>query len=412
MGAVDATTGAALPWPVNQVVRNAGPDAAIWSLATNGTHVFGTGYTYLVNGGNAGNFEGTFAADASTGALTWVTGCRGDTYGSAPIGGVLYSVGHAHDCSSIGGNPQTNPWSYQRAMGQTIGRGPNSKVNTGGTFNGRPAPLMLHWLPTVSAGSYTGMTQGAWSVTGNANYVVLGGEFPSVNGTAQQGLVRFALRAIAPNRQGPQGTAELKPTVAGAGSGSLLVTWRTAWDRDNKRLTYEVLRGSTVIATRTADTTWWNRPTLSVTDSGLPPGTAQTYRVRARDPLGNTVTSASTSGTPAAAAVAATTDVTRTLTPDGETPAAATAGEYRLLVTVAPSGAVTSRLVKVVDGMETALTPATELPGLTAEPGTRLSVRVQATGTSPTTLRSKVWPATSGEPAGWQATATDATPSP
>ena len=32
MGAVDATTGAAIAWPANQVVRNAGPNAAIWSL--------------------------------------------------------------------------------------------------------------------------------------------------------------------------------------------------------------------------------------------------------------------------------------------------------------------------------------------------------------------------------------------
>ena len=30
--------------------------------------------------------------------------------------------------------------------------------------------------------------QAAWSVSGNSQYVVLGGEFPSVNGVAQQGL--------------------------------------------------------------------------------------------------------------------------------------------------------------------------------------------------------------------------------
>ena len=42
-----------------------------------------------------------------------------------------------------------------------------------------------------------------WSVTGNAEYVVYGGEFPTVNGIAQQGLVRFAVKTIAPNKVGP-----------------------------------------------------------------------------------------------------------------------------------------------------------------------------------------------------------------
>jgi hypothetical protein len=36
-----------------------------------------------------------------------------------------------------------------------------------------------------------------------------------------------------------------------------------------------------------------------------------------------------------------------------------------------------------------------------------LNVRLQVTGTSPTTLRLKVWPATAAEPAAWQLTGTD-----
>jgi hypothetical protein len=113
MGAVNSSTGAGLAWPINSVVRNAGPDAAIYSLSSNGTNVFGTGYVF----GGGGNFEGTFNAD-SNGNIVWVTDCRGDTYSSFPIGGVLYSVGHAHDCRSIGGNPETNPRSYQYARAE------------------------------------------------------------------------------------------------------------------------------------------------------------------------------------------------------------------------------------------------------------------------------------------------------
>jgi hypothetical protein len=311
MGAVSATTGAPLAWPANRVVRDAGRDAAIYSLSTNGTTVFGTGYTFLQpDTRNQGNFEGTFAAGVTTGALLWVTGCRGDTYSAIPLGGVLYSVGHAHDCSSIGGNPQTTPSSFQRAIAQTVGRGPAAAVNVGGNFTGRPAPMPLHWLPTVDAGTFTGMTQGAWSVSGNAQYVVLGGEFPKVNGVAQQGLTRFAVRSIAPNRQGPQGVAELKPTVTGLPAGGVRVSWRAAWDRDNKRLTYQVLRGATastatVVATKAVDATWWHRATTAITDAGAPPGSTQTYRVRATDALGNVVTSAPTGATVPATATTA-----------------------------------------------------------------------------------------------------------
>jgi len=294
------------------VVRNAGPDAAIYSLSTNGSAVFGTGYTFLQEDTrNTGNFEGTFAASSATGALIWVTGCRGDTYSAVPIGGALYSVGHAHDCRSIGGIPQSDPWTFQRAQAQSIGQGPNNAVNLRGNFTGKPAPMPLHWLPTVDAGSFTGQNQGAWSVSGNANYVVLGGEFPKVNGVAQQGLTRFAVRAIAPNKQGPQGVAELKPTIAPLSSGSVRVSFRAAWDRDNKRLTYQVLRGAdvataTVVRTRTIDSTWWNRLIIANTDATAPPGSSQTYRVRATDPLGNSVTSAPTvAAIPAAADVGA-----------------------------------------------------------------------------------------------------------
>jgi len=461
MGAVNATTGAGLAWPINSVVRNAGTDAAIYSLSTNGTNVFGTGYVF----GGGGNFEGTFNADTN-GNIVWVTDCRGDTYSSMPIGGVLYSVGHAHDCRSIGGNPETNPRSYQYALAQTAARGPNNAINVSGRFLNKPAPMPLHWLPTLTGGSFTGTSQAAWSVAGNANYVVLGGEFPRVNGTAQQGLVRFAVRAIAPNRQGPQGGSEMTPTLASAGAHTLRISWKAAWDRDNKRLTYQVLRGptasgATVVHTRTADTQWWNRPTLSFNDSTAAGGSSQTYRIRVTDPLGNVVTSAAATATVPAAAVAQAGTVTETAD-DAKTSSAATgdagtvtvpagesktvsldtatstgtdlttgfslgaaptgggaylsttvrgtaAGDYRVKVRVASTGVVTSQLVKAADGKETALSDPAVVPGVTYAAGTRLLVRVQATGSSPTTLRARVWAQGITEPTSWLNTATDAT---
>jgi hypothetical protein len=49
------------------------------------------------------------------------------------------------------------------------------------------------------------------------------------------------------------------------------------------------------------------------------------------------------------------------------------------------------------------------LTGLTVAPGDKLNVKVQANGTSPTTLRAKVWKVGSAEPAAWGATTTDST---
>jgi hypothetical protein len=119
MGALDPITGATMPWPVNQIIVNWGQDAGIWSLTTNGTSVYGTGMTYLINGVNSGNFEGTFSANAATGELEWVTGCRGDHYDVAVVGQVVYDVSHAHDCANSGGLPQTQPWTYQYASAWT-----------------------------------------------------------------------------------------------------------------------------------------------------------------------------------------------------------------------------------------------------------------------------------------------------
>jgi hypothetical protein len=298
MGAADATTGAALAWPTNQVIRNAGSNASINSLTNDGIRVYGTGYWY----GTGGNFEGTFGSNAATGALQWVNGCRGDTYSAAPAGGVLYSVSHAHDCGMVGGNPQTSPWTYQRAMASTSAPAADGRLNTYGTFTGRPAAEILHWLPTVDAGSYTGQTQGAWSVAANAQYLLLGGEFPRVNGIAQQGLARFAVKEIAPNRSGPMGYDTLKPALTGVSRGTVRATWTAAWDRDNRQLTYQLLRGSqlstaTVVATVKANATWWSRPSLTATDATAPPGTSQTYRIRVSDAFGNTVISTTTAVT-------------------------------------------------------------------------------------------------------------------
>ncbi|CAN5138836.1 hypothetical protein BH09ACT1_BH09ACT1_05760 [soil metagenome] len=61
----------------------------------------------------------------------------------------------------------------------------------------------------------------------------------------------------------------------------------------------------------------------------------------------------------------------------------------------------------LMHGGSTLLTNVT--PGLTYSPGATLQLRLQVTGTSPTTIRAKVWPTGTTEPTAWQTTTTDST---
>lgn len=78
--------------------------------------------------------------------------------------------------------------------------------------------------------------------------------------------------------------------------------------------------------------------------------------------------------------------------------------DYRERAVVSPSGAVTLQL----DQTATTLTSAT-VAGLTFASGDTLQMRMEVVGTSPTTLRAKVWKVGSPEPAAWQLTATSST---
>jgi hypothetical protein len=189
MASVDGTTGASMPWAANQTIVNYGNGVEISSLTTDGTQIYGSGWTYLVGGG-VGNLEGVFAADPLTGAVNWIIGGRGDTYQVAVANGVLYDVGHHHDWGMVGWNPQTTPtWEFQRTDAIDTRRsatlynayGSDSLWNY---FPGTPAAQPLHWMPTLTAGTYTGQGQAAWTVKTNGDYVVEGGEFPKVNGDA------------------------------------------------------------------------------------------------------------------------------------------------------------------------------------------------------------------------------------
>ncbi len=319
----------------------------------------------------------------------------GDTYDAVPVGPVLYYVGHAHDCSTIGGHPQTQPWTFQHAIAQTTAAAPSGLLNQGGNFNGQPAPELLHWAPDFTTGSYTGATQAAWTIEGNADYVVLGGEFPTVNGTAQQGLVRFAVRSIAPNKSGPRGAASsLAPTVVALAPGRMRVAWQASYDRDNRRLTYEVLRGATlgtatVVSTQAQDSIWWNRPNMFFVDTTAPPGTSQTYRIRVKDSFGNTLVGTTTTADVPAGGVAigamtsqALADGAKNLWPLGES-SGATAYDYASADDLTLASSATRGTAGPNSGDPTT---ATTFPGTAAVPAV-----TSAIAPAPGSFAAEVW---------------------
>ena len=305
LAAIDAANGTLIPWPVNNVVRDAGANGAILSLSTDGTAIYGSGYYLRPNG----NLEGVFSADPTTGAINWIEDCHGDTYSAVPANGYVYTASHAHYCGNLGGFPQSDPWSTNqrhalsftaRATG-TLRRDPWGYYN----WEGTAGPSLVHWFPEWQVGAYTGLDQAAYSVAANNDYVVYGGEFLRVNNTPQQGLVRFAVKPIAPRDSGPRlGSANFPINVRSTAPGQARVSFPANYDRDDRTLNYQITRNGTEVHTTRAASAFWDRPIVGFTDTGLTPGQTYTYRVRVTDDDGNTAVSdptavtVATSGSP------------------------------------------------------------------------------------------------------------------
>ncbi|MFF2371800.1 LamG-like jellyroll fold domain-containing protein [Agromyces sp. NPDC058110] len=290
LAAFDTGAGATvLPWGANGQVRNAGLDAAIYSLDSDSDSFYGTGYVF----GSGGNLEGTFRGDWATGSVQWVADCHGDTYSVAATAGSVYTAGHAHYCGNMGGYPQTDPWTFYRGIAYSKAATGTNRPDPYGyaSWSGTPAPELLNFFPSINAGTFTGQGQGPWDVAADSRYVVYGGEFTTVNNKAFQGLVRFATRSLAPNLDGPRLTGDnFVPTLASPARGVVTASWPANYDRDNERLTYQVIRDgktATPVYVTEQDSRFYDRPTMTFVDTGLTPGQTYTYRLRAIDPLGN-----------------------------------------------------------------------------------------------------------------------------
>jgi PKD repeat protein len=307
LGEVSATSGATLPFAASTLTGNGGTDSAFTALTTDTDTVYASAYAF-----QTGTNEGVLAINPSGGAVRWVDDCYGDSYSVWASGSATYVAGHPHYCGNTGGFDQNAPLdgavNYYRAIAfsrSTMGRitpttGYAVDRRGSGAMVGQPAPALLNWFPTIDAGTYTGQYQGPWSVTGTSQYVAYGGEFPAVNGTRQQGLVRFAVPGIAPNKVGPIPTGLTPTAVTSWAAGTARVSVQTTYDLDNGDLVYKLYRTDkpgVPVAQTVAHSTFYNRPTISLVDQSAPSGQRMTYFVTASDPAGNTVTGSSTSVT-------------------------------------------------------------------------------------------------------------------
>jgi len=182
--------------------------------------IYGGGYNF-----GDGFFEGRFAADPSTGKIIWVDDCHGDTYSTLPIGQVLYSTSHAHDCSVAGSFPEELP--QLRELAPHPGRVDlcqrgcqrcrlarrRLQQHDGSAYRKHPRlvpdPGLQRprlWPTPCSARYRSRSAQNGWDLSTNGTYMVVGGEMESAGDQAaasylpnQQGLVRY--NPPAPSRQ-------------------------------------------------------------------------------------------------------------------------------------------------------------------------------------------------------------------
>lgn len=291
MGAVTTVGGWVRPWKVNTKIQDYGPNAAILDLVADKDTVYGAAYGY-----QSGNFEGVFAVSPTAGNIRWLQDCHGDQYGVAPIGDLVYSVGHAHFCKNIGGFPEVSPQRtlvVTKAAKGTIAHNTQTDNVNYYDWSGNKAPAIYNWFPKLNSGNVSGQHQGAWSIKGTSKYIVLGGEFTTVNGVAQQGLVRFTTPANgAPGDQGPVGSsAGMTPSVTTSDSTGRTLSWRSNYDLDDHTLTYKVLRDGKTIATFNKNATYWSRPQITWKDKTAKVGVGYRYQIYVRDGDDNAVRS-------------------------------------------------------------------------------------------------------------------------
>ncbi len=303
MGSLMASDGSVNPWPAQDRIRDAGANGAITAVKADATQIYGTSYSFTQDG--TADWEGTFAIDPTSGQINWANDCLGDSYDIAPAGDVLYSASHEHDCSR-----RRRVARHQSARALAEGRGTvlthhRRRHDEGRRLRlGRPQwpdrcrlrqaaalvpELHVRLLHQRRAGCLGGRRLQRRPV-GRLRRRVPAGE---QRGAA--GHRALPQRAGAPNKSGPTySTTPATPTpdhqrrIARSGHGPRELG--SAWDMDDRTLTYDVLRdNNTWVYSTTGDSNFWTLPKMGFIDKNLPVGSTHKYQVRITDPNGNTL---------------------------------------------------------------------------------------------------------------------------
>ncbi|WP_019854827.1 hypothetical protein [Actinopolyspora mortivallis] len=286
LSAVDTASGANVSWQweapsVEDVVTDIVTDEK-------GNAYFGS---YNWHGTNP-RLEGRGAVRIDDGATVWMDGCYGDTQSVAVAEGVVYAASHTHSCAALDAIPEDGPIDYQRLTAETAAVGGSAVRDTNHVSEGDPVPELLPWLPNTNGGPQDSpWKNGPWAIDANSEYVVVGGEFTTVNGQPQQSLTRFAARSVpGAVHNGPQvpfGAPEVRRNWI---SRDVTIEWQGTWDAQNSAIRYEVIRVGTSepIHTVTRESWPWEIPSMSFTDTDAPSGDTE-YWIRAVDADGASI---------------------------------------------------------------------------------------------------------------------------
>ncbi|MGC4112499.1 MAG: LamG domain-containing protein [Nocardioides sp.] len=307
MSSLDPLTGATEEWDANAAAPAGQPVntsciGRVTAIVTQGANAYVSS-----EGDQPGCYEGTYSATISTGSMNWLSSCLGAAKGLTIMNDILYKGSHQHDCTFnqggayggfVGGLSRGN-LIHHHLVGQNV---------SDGSF--------VHWSPNTDS-SGAGAT-GPHCITNDGSQIIVGGDFLQVNGQSQTYLTRFLANGdhATPSVPGvsvkndpfggvtPSLAANLAITVQPTAAHTLTVLIPASEDADSGTLTYRVYRdgGATPVATLSAESYPWSRPTLRYDDTGLASGSGHTYQVTASDGTFTSALSASVSGTVSSAA--------------------------------------------------------------------------------------------------------------
>jgi hypothetical protein len=272
--AVDSATGAVLPFPAGSILA---PKATSCTVEVKTVKTDSSGAYFGAEGTGRGCFDGTFAVNDADGTLRWQSKCLGATQAVQPIGGILYTGSHSHDCS---GDRPADPNAFPEiGSARGLSRHLLSRTTSGG--------LLSTWYPNTNGGIIpAGQTAalGPRVMATDGTQLFVGGEFTTVNGLPQQGLARFSPATgdlASPSRPAA-------PTAVARAGRKVSISVQTALDTDDVHLTVRLFRdgGSTPIATAAVTSLFWKRPVLTFSDDGLPIGSTHTYTADVKETYG------------------------------------------------------------------------------------------------------------------------------